>query len=84
MNSEQENVRETLRRTPAFPRLSWSMEITMLKFGSRGFKDLANLTGKKVRNGLNGIANTGKLTGRWEKGGTIPGPAQIALEAVLK
>jgi transcriptional regulator with XRE-family HTH domain len=25
-----------------------------------------------------------QIVGRWEKGGTIPGPAQIALEAVLR
>jgi hypothetical protein len=82
MNRERGNVRETLCRTPAFPRLSGRREITILKFGSRRFKDLANLPGKTVRNGLNGIAITEK-TGRFP-GGTIPGPAQIALEAVLK
>jgi hypothetical protein len=58
------------------------MEITILKFASWGFRHLANLTGKTVRNGLNGIAITEK-TGR-RPGGTIPGPAQIALEAVLR
>jgi hypothetical protein len=60
MKHEQGNVRETLCRTPAFPRLSEPMEITILNCGSRSFKDLGYLAGKKVRNGLNSIANPGK------------------------
>jgi hypothetical protein len=61
MKHEQETSGKMLFRTFAFPRISGRPEITILNCRSRGFKHLGNLAGKKVRNGLNGIANAGKL-----------------------